>query len=90
VEAEDNAGECVEDTGETTGDDASFGTCGANGTVWILVPHGGGYYLKSRFAEDHGNISMVLSVDPLSNGAPVYVAAPANPGSPYWQTFTHY
>jgi hypothetical protein len=80
---------CLTDTGLSTGRDADWGPCGANGTVWTWVPHGDGYYLYSRFAENNG-VSLVLTIDPLSNGSKIYVASPANSGGPYWQTFTHY
>jgi hypothetical protein len=90
-EAEDENDEslCLMDTGLRPGVDASLGSCGANGTVWIWVPHSDGYYLYSRYSVDNGD-SMVLTVDPLSNGAAVYVDIGANPGGPYWQTFSYY
>jgi hypothetical protein len=86
---EGNTSLCLTDTGLSTGVDAKWAACGANGTVWIWVPHGNGFYLKSRFAANRGK-SLVLTVDPLSNGSKIYVASPANSGSPYWQTFTYF
>ena len=68
---------------------ASWGPCGANGTVWILVPHSDGAYMYSRYSVDNHD-AMVLTADPLTSGARMYVDIAANPGSPYWQTFTYY
>jgi hypothetical protein len=89
MEDENDPSLCLTDTGLTPGVDAWFGPCGADGTVWIWVPHYDGYYLYSRYSVDNGD-SMVLTVDPLSNGAAVYVDIGANPGGPYWQTFSYY
>lgn len=80
---------CLTDTGLNPGVDAWWGPCGADGTVWIWVPHSDGYYLYSRYSVDDRD-SMVLTVDPLSNGAALYVDIGANPGGPYWQTFSYY
>jgi hypothetical protein len=89
-EEEDSSdGLCLADTGLRPGARATLAPCGANGTVWIWVHHSDGYYIYSRYSVDHGD-SMVLTVDPLSNGAPVYLDIGANPGGPYWQTFTYY
>src|ERR1700689_1743709 len=33
---------CLQDTGLRVGVDATWGPCGANGTVWIFVPHNDG------------------------------------------------
>jgi hypothetical protein len=84
-----STGQCLTDTGLSPGVDARWGPCGANGTVWIWVPHSDGYYLYSRYSVDDHK-SMVLTVDPLSNDAPMYVDIGANPGSAYWQTFSYY
>lgn len=85
----DNPNLCLTDTGLSPGADASWGPCGANGTVWIWVPHTDGFYLYSRFSVDHGS-GLVLTVNPLSNGAPVFVSNPAQPGGADWQTFTYF
>jgi hypothetical protein len=91
-EAEDESDPslCLQDTGLRPGVDASWGPCGANGTVWIWVPHSDGYYLYSRYSVDNHVPALVLTVDPLSNGAKVFVAIGANPGGAYWQTFNYY
>jgi hypothetical protein len=89
MEDENDTNLCLTDTGLTPGVDAWLGPCGADGTVWIWVPHYDGYYLYSRYSVDNGD-AMVLTVDPLSNGAAVYMDIGANPGGPYWQTFSYY
>jgi hypothetical protein len=60
--------------------------CGDNGTVWIVVPHNDGDYLYSRYTIDHGTPE-VLTADPAQNGSELFVAAAAQSGSPYWQTW---
>jgi hypothetical protein len=84
---EDNdagAGLCVADTGG----DAFMTSCGADGTVWIVIPHTDGYYLESRYLYDNGDPNQVLTVDPLDSGASVYCFNEENPGSAYWQTWS--
>lgn len=78
------AGLCLADTGG----DAFLTSCGANGTVWIVIPHSDGSYLESRYLYDNGHPGQVLTVDPLYNRAPVYCFNEENPGSAYWQTFS--
>jgi hypothetical protein len=82
-------GKCLTDTGLNVGDRAWWGPCGANGTVWIWIPHSDGYYLFSRYSINNG-YPLCLTVDPLSNGAAVYLYVAENPGSAYWQTFSYY
>jgi hypothetical protein len=77
------------DTGLTPGVDATWQPCGADGTVWIEVPHSDGDYLYSRYSVDNED-SMVLTADPLENDAPLFVTIGANPGSAYWQTWSYY
>ena len=89
VEGEENGGEtgqglCLADTGGY----AFLTACGANGTVWIVIPHTDGYYLESRYLYNNGDPNQVLTVDPLDNGASVYCFNEENPGSAYWQTFS--
>src|ERR1700691_5212676 len=62
------AGDCLADTGGY----AFLTTCGADGTVWIVIPHSDGYYLESRYLLDNGDPGQVLTVDPVDNGASVY------------------
>jgi hypothetical protein len=86
IELEDNQnGLCLADTFG----DAYLASCGADGTIWLVVPHSDGAYLESRYTVDNG-IPEVLTADPLSNNSLLYAEAPANPGSPYWQTWTGY
>lgn len=86
LELEDNQnGLCLADTGGY----AYLTTCEANGTYWFVVPHNDGAYLESRY-EDGLGVSDDLTADPLTNNARLYVHAPANSGSPYWQTWTGY
>jgi len=88
-EEDASTGLCMLDTGLRPGVAAHWGSCGANGTVWIWVPHNGGSYLYSRYSVDRHH-PMVLTADPLSNGAALYVDVAAQPGSPFWQTFTQH
>lgn len=89
IESAGFRGECLADTGLRAGVRANWQTCGANGTVWILVPHSNGAYLESRFAVDRGTL-LVLTANATSPGTPLYVGNPSNPGSPYWQTWTFF
>jgi hypothetical protein len=86
---DESTGLCLADTGLRPGAQAVEASCGANGTVWIWVKDTDGYYLYSRYSVDNGD-SMVLTVDPLSNYAPVYldIAGPNNHA--LWQQFTYY
>lgn len=79
----DDEGLCLADTGGY----AYLASCGADGTVWIVVPHTDGDYLYSRYTVDEGN-SMVLTADPVTNGARLFVAIAAQPGSADWQTWS--
>jgi hypothetical protein len=86
LELEDNQnGLCMADTGGYV----YLTACEANGTYWFVVPHNDGAYLESRY-EDGRGVSDDLTADPVSNGARLYVHAPANSGSAYWQTWTGY
>ena len=87
----EQAGGSTYDTGlclADTGGNAYYATCGANGTVWVVVPHSNGAYLASRYSLDHGNPKSVLSVNPLAVGSHPFVYNPQNPGTAYWQTFS--
>ena len=79
---------CLADTGLSPFVDAKFTACGANGTVWIVVPHSDGDYLYSRYSVDNGD-PMVLTTEP-GNGNALYVYYPENSGSAYWQTWSYY
>jgi hypothetical protein len=81
---DDGEGLCLADTGG----DAYLASCGANGTVWIVIPHNDGYYLESRYLYNNGHPNQVLTIDPLSQDSPIYCHTAENPGSPYWQTFS--
>lgn len=82
-------GDCLADTGLSAGVHANWQACGANGTVWILVPHTDGAYMESRFAFNRG-ITLVLTANAAAPGTQLYVRGPSNPGSPYWQTWTFF
>jgi hypothetical protein len=84
IELQDNQnGLCLADTFG----DAYLASCGANGTIWLVIPHSDGAYLESRYTVDNG-IPEVLTVDPLYSGSELYVYAPEQPGSAYWQTWS--
>jgi hypothetical protein len=82
-------GECLADTGLSAGAPANWQACGANGTVWILVPHSDGAYMESRFAVNRGTL-LVLTANSPTPGTQLYVGNPTNPGSAFWQTFSFY
>jgi hypothetical protein len=82
-----DAGLCLAATDAYVGD-AYLTKCGADGTAWIAVPHGDGYYLVSRWWYDNGVPDEVLTADPVSNDAAVFVAPVGGPGSPYWQIWS--
>jgi hypothetical protein len=86
IEDDNGFGLCLADTGQSSGVDANWQACGANGTVWVVVPHTDGDYLYSRFALNRGK-SLVLTSNGLGNGIPLFVAAPTGPGGAYWQTW---
>ncbi len=86
IEDDNGAGLCLADTGLSPGADANWQACGANGTVWVVVPHSDGDYLYDRFALDHGT-SLVLTSNGLGNGIPLFLAGPVGPGGAYWQTW---
>jgi hypothetical protein len=79
----DDEGLCLADTGGY----AYLASCGADGTVWIVVPHTDGDYIYSRYTVDEGR-PMVLTADPVTNGARLFVAIAAQPGSADWQTWS--
>jgi len=81
-----DAGLCLAATGGL----AHYTTCGANGTVWVEVPHSNGHYLVSRWSLDHGNPNSTLSIDPLRADSDMFVYTPQSPGSPFWQTFSEF
>jgi hypothetical protein len=89
IEDDSDTSLCLADTGLTPGVHATWQPCGADGTVWIEVPHSDGDYLYSRYSVDNED-SMVLTADPLENDAPLFVTIGANPGSAYWQTWSYY
>jgi hypothetical protein len=75
------AGLCLTDTGGT----AWFGPCGGNGTVWILEPHGSGWYMQSQYMLNRG-ANMVLSVG--GAGYTELFLDPPDPGGPFYQAFS--
>jgi hypothetical protein len=79
-------GECL----AATGGYAYLANCGADGTVWIAVPHSDGYYLESRYSVDNNLADSVLTADPLAGYARLYVYTPEQPGGPWWQTWSWY
>jgi hypothetical protein len=81
--------QCLADTGLSVGVNANFQNCGANGTVWVLVPHSNGAYLESRFALNRGEL-LVLTANSASHFTQLYVNSPADPGSVFWQTFSYF
>lgn len=78
---------CLASTGLSVGARASWQHCGANGTVWVLVPHNNGAYLESRYALNRGYL-LVLTANGTSNFTQLYLNSPYAPGSIYWQTWT--
>ena len=80
-----DAGLCLADTGGN----AYMTSCGANGTVWIAIPHNDGYWLYSRYTVDEDH-SEVLTSNTTGEGAQLFVTlSDANPGGP-WQTWNWY
>jgi hypothetical protein len=80
-----DAGLCLADTGG----DAFMTSCGADGTVWIAIPHNDGYWLYSRYTVDEDN-SEVLTSNTTGDGAQLFVTlSDANSGGP-WQTWNWY
>jgi hypothetical protein len=89
-ELEDSSnGLCLTDTGLSLYDQAWLGPCGADGTVWVWIPDSDGYRLFSRYSIDNG-YPLCLTVDPLSNGAAVYLYVAEPPGGAFWQNFSYY
>jgi hypothetical protein len=90
-EKDSSTGLCLADTGlrPGPGSPATEAPCGADGTVWILVKDTDGYYMYSRYSVDN-DFSMALTVDPLSNGAPVYLDITAPTNHALWQQFTYF
>jgi hypothetical protein len=85
--ADGNGAFCLASTGLSVGAHASWQHCGANGTVWVLVPHNNGAYLESRYALDRGYL-LVLTANGTTPFTQLYVNSPYAPGSIYWQTWT--
>jgi hypothetical protein len=54
----------------TTGGPSDLATCGANGTYWVVVQSGNGYYLYNRYYLDAGE-NYVLGVQDPSSGSSV-------------------
>jgi hypothetical protein len=80
-----DAGLCLADTGG----DAFMTSCGADGTVWIAIPHNDGYWLYSRYTVDEDD-SEVLTSNTTGDGAQLFVTlSDANAGGP-WQTWNWY
>ncbi len=80
-----DAGLCLADTGG----DAFMTACGANGTVWIAIPHNDGVWLYSRYTVNNHNPE-VLTANTANPGAPLYVTlSDSSPGGP-WQTWNWY
>jgi hypothetical protein len=90
-EEDSSTGLCLADTGLTAGPSspATEAPCGANGTVWIFVKDTDGYYMYSRYSVNRGD-SLGLTVDPLSNGARVYLDVTAPNNHALWQQFTYF
>jgi hypothetical protein len=80
-----DAGLCLADTGG----DAYMTSCGANGTVWIAIPHNDGYWLYSRYTVNNHNPE-VLTSNSTGDGAQLFVTiSDSAPGGP-WQTWNWY
>ena len=88
-EQDTSTGLCLADTGLRVGDPATEAPCGANGTVWIWVKDTDGYYMYSRYAFNRGK-ALALTVDPLSNGARVYLDISSPTNHALWQQFTYF
>jgi hypothetical protein len=54
----------------TTGGASDLATCGANGTYWVVVQSGNGYYLYNRYYLDAGE-NYVLGVQDPTGGSEV-------------------
>jgi hypothetical protein len=78
----EESGLCLADTGSG----AYETTCGANGTTWILIPHGGGYWMESQWELNRGWSGAVLSTMP-GNPYPNLFLDPAG-DTEFWQTWS--
>jgi hypothetical protein len=78
--------------------DITFQPCGADGTVWIEEPdNNGGNYNFSRYWVDASGCEInnpgydsdgpceVMTAASLTNGSPLYLSLPAEPGGSLWQ-----
>jgi hypothetical protein len=80
-----DAGLCLADTGGY----AYMTSCGANGTVWIAIPHNDGYWLYSRYTVNNHNPE-VLTSSSTADGTRLFVElSDSSPGGP-WQTWNWY
>ena len=76
---------CLADTGGY----AYMTSCGANGTIWIAIPHNDGYWLYSRYTVNQGHAE-VLTSNTTADGTRLYVTiSDSSPGGP-WQTWNWY
>ena len=78
-------GECLALTNLNNGE-AYMTTCGANGTVWIAVPHNDGYALYSRWWYDNGYPNENLAAASASNNAALFAYNGFYSG--FWQTWS--
>lgn len=90
IEDADDTSLCLADAGLRAGAGATFQPCGANGTVWILVPHSDGAYMYSRYSVDNGNPMVLTAVGPLTNDEHLVLEIAAQAGGADWQTWTYY
>jgi hypothetical protein len=80
-----DAGLCLADTGGY----AYMTSCGANGAVWIAIPHNDGYWLYSRYTVNNHNPE-VLTSSSTADGTRLFVElSDSSPGGP-WQTWNWY
>jgi hypothetical protein len=80
-EGSESTGLCLADTGGA----AFMTSCGANGTVWIAVSHGDGYWLVSRYMWNTHGVEEVLTA-PLDQNAALFTEFPSSA----WQTWGWY
>ena len=60
--------------GDASGAMPQLLACGANGTVWVVVHSGNGYYLYSRYWLNQGRNWALAAFDPVLGGAAVWLA----------------
>ena len=72
---------CLAATGGTT----YMTSCNSAGVVWILAPHGSGYYLENRWSYTHGLDEVLSAVGAPGEDSPLYVQTPA---AGNWQTWS--